>query len=92
MKNIRDEYPELAVPNVPIQDDIVSRVLGREKSGYVRCFGIGPCPIEFATRHMASVEIQGESEKDEQIRQLAEQVKVMQARLEKLECLVEVKL
>ncbi|WOK98232.1 hypothetical protein Cni_G06942 [Canna indica] len=63
MKDIRETYPELAAADVPIQEDIFSKVLGPENSGYVRCFGIDPSPTDFATQCWGSVEIEKEKEK-----------------------------
>ncbi|WOL07927.1 hypothetical protein Cni_G16677 [Canna indica] len=63
MKDIRETYPELATSDVPIQEDIVSKVLGPKKSGYVRCFVIGPTPTDFATQRWGSVEIEREKKK-----------------------------
>lgn len=47
IKNFKVQHPKLITIDISLSEDIISQVLGSEKSGYMPCYNIGPSPLDF---------------------------------------------
>ncbi|XP_039161609.1 uncharacterized protein LOC104428247 [Eucalyptus grandis] len=84
MTVLMEVYPELCKSDTPLNEDAVSLVLGKEKPGRIRCYGIGPCPKDFRASNSSSLlmeNLRSENGKDEEIHKLKEELEAAQEQL-----------
>ncbi|KAF8038266.1 hypothetical protein BT93_B0961 [Corymbia citriodora subsp. variegata] len=84
MNDLMEVYPELCKSGTPLNEDAVSIVLGKEKPGRIRCYGIGPCPKDFKASNSGGLpteNLRSENGKDEEIHKLKEELKASKEQL-----------
>lgn len=84
MNDLMEVYPELCKSHTPLNEDAVSLVLGKEKPGRIRCYGIGPCPKDFRVSNsgcLLTENLKSENGKDEEILKLKEELKAAKEQL-----------
>ncbi|XP_048137227.1 uncharacterized protein LOC125315642 [Rhodamnia argentea] len=84
MNDLAEVYPELCKSDTPLNEDVVSLVLGKEKPGRIRCYGIGPCPKDFGASNSSchpKEKLRSENGKDEEIHKLKEELKAAKEQL-----------
>lgn len=84
MYDLMEVYPELCNSDTPLNEDAVSLVLGKEKPGRIRCYGIGPCLKDFRASNSSCLlmeKLRTENGEDEEIHKLKEELKAAKEQL-----------